>query len=96
MKVILTEDEAINGLYAFMGAKLDTGIEPARLEISIEREEVANEELVSMKRLKDTVQHWARSGGIRNKIEMIKDVRYLTGWGLRQSKDFVEDNSIPF
>ena len=30
------------------------------------------------------------SGGYLNKIAMIKEVRALTGWGLKDSKDFVE------
>ncbi len=38
----------------------------------------------------------AEHGVYRNKIAMIKAVRTLTGWGLKDSKDAVEDAFIPF
>lgn len=99
MKLIVTSHEA----RAAIADKLNNGIFVDDIEIQPDNSapqvspvptffpaQVAAE----LEKLIRAAQPW--SGGHHNKIGMIKAVRTLTGYGLKESKDLIESALVPF
>lgn len=95
MKIIIPQDEAEAILYDYFKNSLEPRFEDT-LFVEIEPREPLTQPLdpLDSRRLRQMVQGWVASK--RDKIQCIKDVKILTGWGLKDSKDFVEDAVVPF
>ena len=90
MKVILTSDEATRLLYGVMVKEIgESNVDVVDIEIETEPVPTLDKE-----RLARFVQDRVLRDD--HKIPIIKDLRTLTNWGLREAKDFYENNATPF
>jgi ribosomal protein L7/L12 len=63
--------------------------------ISIVEREKTFKKLSTKKIIKELTKKIPKCGKSWMKIHLIKECRSLTGWGLKESKDFVEENFNP-
>jgi len=94
IKVTLTNSEAVNLLTPLIQDKHDTGNFGGRPTVEVAIESVNPPSYIppSVQDRLSFLRSAFRRGenGYLNKIGMIKEVRTLTGWGLKDAKDFVE------
>lgn len=91
MKITLTKNEAANLLGPIMTEKFYPS------SVNVEIADAVSGSIPPyippsvQDRLPDLTRAFQRNvGSYHNKIAMIKEIRTLTGWGLKDSKDFVE------
>jgi hypothetical protein len=94
IKVTLTNNEAVNLLTPIFQDKHDTGNFGGRPTVEVAIDPITPSTYTPpsvasrLSFIRDAFRR--ESNGYLNKIGMIKEVRTLTGWGLKDSKDFVE------
>lgn len=85
MNIKLTKQEAIGALTPILSDKLNADV---TVDISDVNPLYVPPDVQS--RLSALRIAFTKTGQYYNKIAMIKEIRTMTGWGLKDSKDFVE------